>query len=153
LKDWKISIHDAFIRAICVFDLHCTTIGCPCGSGCFPYQKSYQVEIITMAFMQNNAHAINIEQHEPKQKPGVNSCSRVILVINWCHKRGKHQFVITKNRRRGHLRSQPSLICVVLCRQLFIHLSFSIDKCLVWPWNYYMYAHWTMNNVNKISVP
>ena len=26
--------------------------------------------------IQNNAHTIKIEQHEPKQKPGVNSCSR-----------------------------------------------------------------------------
>jgi hypothetical protein len=39
LKDCKISIYDAFIRAICVFDLYCTTIGCPYGSGCSPHKK------------------------------------------------------------------------------------------------------------------
>ena len=42
---------------------------------------------------------------------------------------------------------------VVLCRQLFIQLSFSIDQCLVWPSIYYMYVQWTMNYVNKISGP
>ena len=55
--------------------------------------------------------------------------------------------------RRGHLHSQPSCFGVVLCRQLFIHVSFSIDQCLVWPSNYCMYVQWTMNYVNKISGP
>ena len=97
LKDCKISIHDVFIRAICVFDLYCTIIGCPCGSGCFSHLKSCQVEW-------NHHHDFH------------NRKFSVFVITNWCFPHLWHQFITRITREHEFT---PGF-CLGSCCSIFI---------------------------------